>query len=126
MNLENVLLVSAILFAIGLYGALTRRNAIILLMSIELMFNAVNIAAVGFSRYTVPATLSGNPVEVTDDGDVLELGRHDRRTGDRNRDHGRNENNAWETLSDPHVDPFGDERWKRRLLHLLRGFQRLV
>ena len=67
MNLENVLLVSAIIFAIGLYGALTRRNAIILLMSIELMFNAVNIAAVGFSRYTVPTALVGDPVAVTAD-----------------------------------------------------------
>ena len=67
MNLENVLLVSSILFAIGLYGALTRRNAIVLLMSIELMFNAVNIAAVAFSRYTVPAALNGSPVEVTAD-----------------------------------------------------------
>lgn len=65
MTLENVLLVSAILFAIGLYGALTRRNAIVLLMSIELMFNAVNVAAIGFSRFTVPATLRGSPVEVT-------------------------------------------------------------
>jgi len=67
MNLENVLLVSAIIFAIGLYGAMTRRNAIILLMSIELMFNAVNIAAVGFSRYTVPTALSRDPVAVTTD-----------------------------------------------------------
>ncbi|MDA1257176.1 MAG: NADH-quinone oxidoreductase subunit NuoK [Chloroflexi bacterium] len=65
MTLENVLLVSAILFAIGLYGALTRRSAIVVLMSIELMFNAVNIAAVAFSRFTVPEALTGSPVEVT-------------------------------------------------------------
>jgi NADH:ubiquinone oxidoreductase subunit K len=67
MTLENALLVSAILFAIGLYGALTRRNAIVLIMSIELMFNAVNIAAIGFSRLTVPMSLTGTPAEVTAD-----------------------------------------------------------
>ncbi len=55
MNLENFLIVSAIIFSIGLYGALSKRNAITILMSIELMFNAVNIAAVAFSRYVVPA-----------------------------------------------------------------------
>ena len=61
MSLENFLIVSAIIFAIGLYGALSKRNAIAVLMSIELMFNAVNLAAVAFSRYTVPATLFGRP-----------------------------------------------------------------
>ena len=66
MSLENFLIVSAILFAIGLYGALSKRNAIAVLMSIELMFNAVNLAAVAFSRYTVPATLSGPPVSGSD------------------------------------------------------------
>ena len=61
LSLDNFLIVSAILFAIGLYGALSKRNAIAVLMSIELMFNAVNLAAVAFSRYTVPATLFGRP-----------------------------------------------------------------
>ena len=61
MSLDNFLIVSAILFAIGLYGALSKRNAIAVLMSIELMFNAVNLAAVAFSRYTVPASLYGRP-----------------------------------------------------------------
>ncbi len=67
MNLENVLIVSAIIFSIGLYGALTKRNAITVLMSLELMFNAVNISAVGLSRYTVPALISQNPGIGTDD-----------------------------------------------------------
>ena len=67
MSLENVLLVSGILFAIGLYGSLAKRSAIVVLMSIEIMFNAVNIAAVGFSRYTVPTALAGDPVAVTAD-----------------------------------------------------------
>ena len=48
--LEHVIGLSAILFAIGTVGALTRRNLIVILMSIELMLNAVNLAFVGFSR----------------------------------------------------------------------------
>ncbi len=57
MTLENVLLVSAALFAIGIYGVMSRRNIITVLMSIELMFNAVVIAAIAFSRFTAPAGL---------------------------------------------------------------------
>ncbi len=57
MSLDNFLIVSAILFAIGLYGTLAKRNAITVLMSLELMFNAVNITAVAMSRYSVPARL---------------------------------------------------------------------
>jgi NADH-quinone oxidoreductase subunit K len=41
---------SAILFAIGTIGALTRRNLVVILMSIELMLNAVNLSFVGFAR----------------------------------------------------------------------------
>ncbi len=62
MSLENVLLVGAVIFAIGLYGALSKRSAITVLMSLELMFNAVNITAVALSHYVVPAGLdSGMP-----------------------------------------------------------------
>ena len=67
MSLENFLIVSAILFAIGLYGALSKRNAIAVLMSIELMFNAVNLAAVAFSRYTIPAALADRSVGAADE-----------------------------------------------------------
>ena len=56
MSLEAFLLISAIIFCIGLYGALARRNVITLLMSLELMFNAVNIALVAFAKYTLPYT----------------------------------------------------------------------
>ncbi len=54
MNLETVLAVSGVLFCIGLYGALTRRNVITVLMCIEIMFNAVIIAMVAFARYVTP------------------------------------------------------------------------
>ena len=53
MSLESALIVSAVLFSIGLYGALSKRSAIAVLMCVELMFNAVNLAAVAFSRYAV-------------------------------------------------------------------------
>ena len=48
--LEHVIGLSAILFAIGTIGALTRRNLIVILMSIELMLNASNLAFLGFAR----------------------------------------------------------------------------
>jgi NADH-quinone oxidoreductase subunit K len=48
--LEHVIALSALLFAIGVVGALTRRNLIVVLMSVELMLNAVNLAFVGFNR----------------------------------------------------------------------------
>ena len=59
VGLEHYLILSAVLFSIGLYGALAKRNAIIILMSIEIMLNAVNIMMVAFSRYIVPLLLTG-------------------------------------------------------------------
>lgn len=53
------LIVAAALFCIGLYGALARRNAIGILMGIELMLNAVNINLVSFWRYIRPQMLTG-------------------------------------------------------------------
>ncbi len=53
------LIVAAILFCIGLYGALARRNAIGVLMGIELMLNAVNINLIAFWRYITPDILTG-------------------------------------------------------------------
>ncbi len=59
LGLEHYLVLSAVLFSIGLYGALAKRSAIIILMSIELMLNASNVALVAFSRYIVPGLLTG-------------------------------------------------------------------
>lgn len=53
------LYVSAALFCIGLFGMMTRRNAIAMLMSIELMLNAANINLVAFSGYLANHTLVG-------------------------------------------------------------------
>ena len=60
MSLENMLIVGAILFVIGLYGTLARRNVLVVLMSLELMFNAVNLTLVAFAKYVAPAGLAEN------------------------------------------------------------------
>ena len=57
MSLESFLVVAAIIFSIGLYGALSKRHAIAVLMSIELMFNAVNLTLVAMAKYLAPAAL---------------------------------------------------------------------
>jgi NADH:ubiquinone oxidoreductase subunit K len=59
VGLEHYLVLSAVLFCIGLYGVLAKRNAVVILMCIEIMLNAVNIALVAFSRYVVPMFLTG-------------------------------------------------------------------
>jgi NADH-quinone oxidoreductase subunit K len=57
--ISSYLLVALILFCVGLYGALTKRNAVIVLLSIELMLNAVNINLVAFARYGLHPALTG-------------------------------------------------------------------
>ena len=52
MGLQPYLLLSATVFSIGLFGVMTRRNTIGILLGIELMLNAVNINLVAFSRFT--------------------------------------------------------------------------
>ncbi len=59
VGLTHYLVLSAVLFSIGLYGALAKRNAIIILMCIEIMLVGVSIALVAFSRYVVPQLLTG-------------------------------------------------------------------
>jgi NADH:ubiquinone oxidoreductase subunit K len=59
VGLEHYLILSAVLFAIGLYGAFSKRSAVVILMSIEIMLNAAAIAMVAFSRYIVPTLLTG-------------------------------------------------------------------
>ncbi|WP_144934339.1 NADH-quinone oxidoreductase subunit NuoK [Paenibacillus sp. 32O-W] len=53
------LTLGAILFCIGLYGALSKRNAIIILLSIELMLNGVNLNLVAFSKLGINPSLTG-------------------------------------------------------------------
>ena len=51
VGLEHYLVVSALLFALGLLGVLTRRNLLVVYMSLELMLNSANLALVSFSRF---------------------------------------------------------------------------
>ena len=57
VGLEHYLVLASILFCIGFYGALTKRNAVVILMCIELMLNAANIALVAFSKYLAKDTV---------------------------------------------------------------------
>jgi NADH-quinone oxidoreductase subunit K len=52
-GLRHFLVLGSILFALGMYGVLSRRNAIAILLSIELMLNGVNLLMVAFARYLV-------------------------------------------------------------------------
>lgn len=53
------LIVGAALFCLGIYGALSRRNAIAVLMGVELILNAVNINLIAFNRYITPQQVTG-------------------------------------------------------------------
>lgn len=59
LTLQHFLGLSALLFSIGLYGVLARRNAVVILMSIELMLNAVNINLIAFAMYLAPSEFVG-------------------------------------------------------------------
>ncbi|MBM40592.1 MAG: NADH-quinone oxidoreductase subunit NuoK [Acidobacteria bacterium] len=60
MTLIHFLTLSAVLFCIGLFGALSRRNAIVVLFSIEIMLNAANLNLIAFWRFSEdPARLDG-------------------------------------------------------------------
>jgi NADH:ubiquinone oxidoreductase subunit K len=57
--IENFLILSALLFAIGFYGVLARRSAILILMSVELMLAAVTINFIAFAAYLDPEGFAG-------------------------------------------------------------------
>lgn len=59
IKLEYCLLLAAALFCIGVYGLVTSRNAVRVLMSIELLLNAVNINLLSFSNFLDPGTIKG-------------------------------------------------------------------
>ncbi|GBG57725.1 NADH-quinone oxidoreductase subunit NuoK [bacterium BFN5] len=59
IGLTHFLAIAAIVFALGLYGVLTKRTIVGILMGIELMLNAVNLNLVAFSRYITPEILTG-------------------------------------------------------------------
>ncbi len=59
IGLNHFLILSTALFFIGVYGFLTRRNLVTLLMSIELILNSVNINFLAFNKYLYPEKLDG-------------------------------------------------------------------
>ncbi|MBI2252560.1 MAG: NADH-quinone oxidoreductase subunit NuoK, partial [Armatimonadetes bacterium] len=59
MTLNHYLFLSILLFSLGIYGVLTRKNAVAILMSIELIFNAVNINLIAFDHFLKPANIIG-------------------------------------------------------------------
>ncbi len=59
VGLSHYLIVSALLFCLGLYAVLSRRNAVAILMGIELMLNAANVNLLAFNKFTAPASLNG-------------------------------------------------------------------
>jgi NADH:ubiquinone oxidoreductase subunit K len=60
VGLTHFLILSALLFCLGLYALLTRRNAVAILMGIELMLNAANINLVAFNKFVAPGALNGH------------------------------------------------------------------
>ncbi|PSO53714.1 MAG: NADH-quinone oxidoreductase subunit NuoK [Cyanobacteria bacterium QH_8_48_120] len=59
LQLEYFLILAAALFCIGIFGLITSRNAVRVLMSIELMLNAVNLNLIGFSNFMDPIGIKG-------------------------------------------------------------------
>ncbi|MCY4391292.1 MAG: NADH-quinone oxidoreductase subunit NuoK [Chloroflexi bacterium] len=57
--MENYLVLSGIIFSLGVYGVLARRNAVLVLMSVELMLNAVSLNFVAFAAYLDPDKATG-------------------------------------------------------------------
>jgi NADH-quinone oxidoreductase subunit K len=57
--LASYLTLAAVLFCVGLYGVITKRNAIIVLLSVELMLNAVNLNLIAFAKYGVQPSITG-------------------------------------------------------------------
>lgn len=58
-GLPHYLVVSALLFSLGLYAVVTRRNTVAILMGVELMLNAANINLVAFNKYAAPGAMQG-------------------------------------------------------------------
>jgi NADH-quinone oxidoreductase subunit K len=59
LPVQSYLMVGLIVFCVGLYGALTKRNAVVVLLCIELMLNAVNINLVAFAKYGLYPAITG-------------------------------------------------------------------
>lgn len=63
-GLGHFLILSALLCCVGLYGALSKRSSVMVLMSLELMANAVNLNLIAFSRFVTPVEMTGQAFAV--------------------------------------------------------------
>ena len=59
-SLQNYLLIASILFSLGIYGIMTRKNAVAILMGIELILNSANINFIAFDRFNGAGNLDGH------------------------------------------------------------------
>ncbi len=59
VGVDAFLILGAVLFSLGLYGAVSKRGAVMVLMSLELMAAAANLNLVAFSRFVTPSMMSG-------------------------------------------------------------------
>ena len=74
ITLEHYLLISSILFTLGVFAVLTRRNAITILMGIELILNSCNINFIAFSRFIKPpTTVVAGEVSLAIEGQIMAL-----------------------------------------------------
>ena len=64
IELTHLQILSAALFCIGVYGVLAKRNAVLILMGIELMLNAVNINLIGFAVFSDPQGILGQIIAI--------------------------------------------------------------
>ena len=60
VDIHHILTISTLMFFIGVYGFMHRKNLITMLMSVELMLNAININFVAFNRYLHPENMQGH------------------------------------------------------------------
>ena len=74
ITLEHYLLISSILFTLGVFAVLTRQNAITILMGIELILNSCNINFIAFSRFIKPpTTVVAGEVSLAIEGQIMAL-----------------------------------------------------
>ena len=66
IELAHIQVLSAALFCIGMYGVLARRSAVLILMSVELMLNAVNVNLIGYAAFADFADLTGGTLDFAD------------------------------------------------------------
>ena len=60
IDIQHIIIVSTLIFFIGVYGFMSRKNLITMLMAVELMLNSININFVAFNRYLHPENMQGH------------------------------------------------------------------